>query len=158
MNDHSYASQTKTLDILNQFFHREGGGRKEERRKGGAEGRRDTDGHPWDTSRRTRTARKMGDRELLQWVSDKLHDVLGFSESSTAQFVVALARRASKSGKGASALLAGLADLDVPANATSRAFAGELMARYVGCQLRGGVRVVGPAAAASFRLIPAICV
>lgn len=71
----------------------------------------------------------MGDRELLQWVSDKLHDVLGFSESSTAQFVVALARRASKSGKGAPALLAGLSDLDVPANATSRAFAGELMAR-----------------------------
>ncbi|CAM9385113.1 unnamed protein product [Ectocarpus sp. 12 AP-2014] len=71
----------------------------------------------------------MGDRELLQWVSDKLHDVVGFSESSTAQFVVALARRASKSGKGAAALLAGLSDLDVPANATSRAFAAELMAR-----------------------------
>lgn len=75
----------------------------------------------------------MGDRELLQWVSDKLHDVLGFSESSTAQFVVALARRASKSGKGPPALLAGLADLDVPASATSRAFAGELMARWVLC-------------------------
>lgn len=81
----------------------------------------------------------MGDRELLQWVSDKLHDVLGFSESSTAQFVVALARRASKSGKGPSALLAGLADLDVPSNATSRAFAGELMARYAGYQLYSGV-------------------
>ncbi|CAM9427278.1 unnamed protein product, partial [Ectocarpus fasciculatus] len=71
----------------------------------------------------------MGDRELLQWVSDKLHDVVGFSESSTAQFIVALARRASKSGKGSAALLAGLSDLDVPANATSRAFAAELMAR-----------------------------
>lgn len=71
----------------------------------------------------------MGDRELLQWVSDKLHDVLGFSESSTAQFVVALARRAGKSGKGAPALMAGLSDLEVPTNATSRAFAGELMAR-----------------------------
>lgn len=78
------------------------------------------------------SSKRMGDRELLQWVSDKLHDVLGFSESSTAQFVVALARRASKSGKGAPALLAGLSDLDVPTNATSRAFAGELMARC-GC-------------------------
>ena len=82
----------------------------------------------------------MGDRELLQWVSDKLHDVVGFSESSTAQFVVALARRASKSGKGAPALLAGLADLDVPANATSRAFAGELMARCVVCSERERAR------------------
>ncbi|CAN0123911.1 unnamed protein product, partial [Hapterophycus canaliculatus] len=71
----------------------------------------------------------MSDRELLQWVSDRLHDVLGFSESSTAQFVVALARRASKSGKGAAALMAGLADVDVPANATARAFAAELMSR-----------------------------
>lgn len=73
----------------------------------------------------------MGDRELLLWVSDRLHDVLGFSESSTAQFVVALARRASKSGKGPGALLGGLADVEVPTNATSRAFAAELMARCV---------------------------
>lgn len=73
----------------------------------------------------------MGDRELLLWVSDKLHDVLGFSDSSTAQFVVALARRASKGGKGPGALLAGLADVEVPTNATSRAFAAELMARCV---------------------------
>lgn len=73
----------------------------------------------------------MGDRELSRWVADRLHDVLGFSETATAQFVVALATRAAKSGKGPSALLAGLADVEVPVNATSRAFAAELMARCV---------------------------
>lgn len=72
----------------------------------------------------------MGDRELTRWVSDRLHDVLGFTETSTAQFVLALARKMSKSGKGPVALLESLADVDVPTdNATSRAFANELMAR-----------------------------
>ena len=80
----------------------------------------------------------MGDRELLRWVFDRLHEVIGFSESSTAQFVIALTRKASNSGKGAPALLAGPADLDVPANATSRVFAGELMARCVSRGRRGG--------------------
>lgn len=71
----------------------------------------------------------MGDRELSRWVEDKLHDVLGLSDGATAQFIIAAARRTAKAGKGAGALLGGLADFDVPANATSRAFATELMAR-----------------------------
>lgn len=71
----------------------------------------------------------MGDRELQRWVSDKLHDVLGFSETSTAQYVVALARNVVKSGKGTSALLAQLEGVDVPTTAVSRAFATELMSR-----------------------------
>lgn len=71
----------------------------------------------------------MGDRELTQWVSDQLHDVLGYSESSTAQFVIALARKAASTGKGAPALLSGLASVDVATDDTSRAFAVQLMAR-----------------------------
>lgn len=72
----------------------------------------------------------MGDRELHRWVSDKLHDVLGFSESSTAQYVVALARNSVKAGKGVSALLAQLENVDVPTTAVSRVFATELMSRW----------------------------
>lgn len=83
----------------------------------------------------------MGDRELTRWVSDKLHDVLGFSDSATAQFVVALARKTAKSRKGPAALLEGLAVADVPTdNATSRTFAKELMSR---CVLKYPQRVSG---------------
>lgn len=72
----------------------------------------------------------MSDRDLTRWASDRLHDVLGFSESSTAQFIVALARKMAKTGQGAASLLEKLGDVDVPTdNATSRAFAKELMAR-----------------------------
>ncbi|CAM9102053.1 unnamed protein product, partial [Choristocarpus tenellus] len=74
----------------------------------------------------------MGDGELILWVSDRLHDVLGFSDSSTAQFVIALARKAASSGRGGVTLLEGLADLDVPSNATTKAFTTELLVRLGG--------------------------
>ena len=71
----------------------------------------------------------MGERELTRWVADELHGVLGFSDTSTAQFIVALARKTARSGRGAPELLEGLADVDVPTNAASRAFVGKLMVR-----------------------------
>lgn len=36
---------------------------------------------------------KMGERDLEIWVGDNLHDLLGFSDRATAQFVVDLAKR-----------------------------------------------------------------
>jgi hypothetical protein len=77
------------------------------------------------------------DKEVTRWVGDRLHDILGFSESNTAQFIVALAKRAS----GVDALVEQLADNDVPVNDSTRAFAGELLSKLG----RGSTR---PAAAA----------
>ena len=54
---------------------------------------------------------------------------MSFSETSTAQFIVALAKKTARSGRGAAELLSGLADVNVPTNAVSRAFVGELMTR-----------------------------
>lgn len=71
----------------------------------------------------------MGDRELSRWVSDSLHDVLGFSENSTVQYVIAMARRAAKSGQGAAGLLIQLQEMDVPSTPASKAFATQLISR-----------------------------
>jgi hypothetical protein len=79
----------------------------------------------------------VSDKEVTRWVGDRLHDILGFSESNTAQFIVALAKRAS----GVDALVEQLADNDVPVNDNTRAFAGELLSKLG----RGSAR---PAAAA----------
>ncbi|CAM9175049.1 unnamed protein product [Chrysoparadoxa australica] len=67
----------------------------------------------------------MGDKEITRWVGDRLHDVLGFSESTTAQFITALAKRAGSAGD----LVEQLKDADFPDNAKTRAFAGELIAK-----------------------------
>ena len=63
----------------------------------------------------------MGD--LNRWVSDELHGLLGISESTLVDYVVALAKRS----KDEAALLAALRDNDIPIDDRSRAFAVKLM-------------------------------
>jgi hypothetical protein len=96
------------------------------------------------------------DKEVTRWVGDRLHDILGFSESNTAQFIVALAKRAS----GVDALVEQLADNDVPVNDSTRAFAGELLsklgrgsARPAAAAPRGRTQADALAASASYSLM-----
>lgn len=63
----------------------------------------------------------MGD--LSRWVSDELHGLLGISESTLVDYVVALAKRS----KDEAALLAALRDNDIPIDDKSRAFAVKLI-------------------------------
>ncbi len=58
----------------------------------------------------------MADREILSWVSAQLHDVVGFSDKTVAQYIVAAAKRASDPRR----LLTDLADTEqLPANPKS---------------------------------------
>ena len=66
-----------------------------------------------------------GKKDLQRWVSDQLHRVLGYSESSLSQFVVALATSSTSQGD----LVRKLGENDVPLTDASRAFAGELYSR-----------------------------
>ena len=63
----------------------------------------------------------MGD--LNRWVSDELHSLLGISESTLVDYVIALARRSRDEGS----LLAALRDNDIPIDDKSRAFAVKLI-------------------------------
>ncbi|KAG5180936.1 P-loop containing nucleoside triphosphate hydrolase protein [Tribonema minus] len=74
----------------------------------------------------------MSDREVNRWVSDKLHDILGYSDNTTAQFITALAKRATS----ADALVEQLADNDVPVNDSTRSFARELLMKVGGAAAR----------------------
>ena len=63
----------------------------------------------------------MGD--LHRWVSDELHGLLGISERTLVDYVVALARKS----KDEASLLSALRDNDIPIDDKSRAFAVNLM-------------------------------
>ena len=66
--------------------------------------------------------------ELSRWVSDELHTLLGFSDGTTVQYLVALARKA----KGTQGLIDAMKTVDVPIDARARAFAAELYRRVPG--------------------------
>ena len=74
------------------------------------------------------------DKALKRWVSDSLHSVLGYSESSLAQYVVALASRS----KTTDQLLSQLAAQDIPMTAATKDFASELWKRAGGGGGGGG--------------------
>ena len=76
----------------------------------------------------------MSDSALRSWVKGQLFEVLGFAESSTTAFVIALAKKA----KSPAALLGSLGDLDVPVNDRSRRFASELLSRVRASSSGGG--------------------
>lgn len=59
------------------------------------------------------------------WVSDQLHDILGYSHKTLAEYIVALA----KTAKSPDALLSKLASSDVPVNARTQKFARDLLAK-----------------------------
>jgi pre-mRNA-splicing factor ATP-dependent RNA helicase DHX16 len=65
------------------------------------------------------------DKELRHWIEDQLHGLLGFSDRTIADFILAKAKVA----KSAGALLASLAAVDVPANDGTRAFSADLLSR-----------------------------
>ena len=67
----------------------------------------------------------MDERALKSWVSDKLHDILGFAEGALASYVIALGKKASDAGSLASQL----ASQGLPDDGTTRSFAAELMSR-----------------------------
>lgn len=59
---------------------------------------------------------------MEDWVSDKLHELLGMSEDMTVSFVVELGRR----GKSAEQVLQGLVEFEFPDTSATKAFAEEL--------------------------------
>ncbi|CAD7699242.1 unnamed protein product [Ostreobium quekettii] len=65
------------------------------------------------------------DAEVKAWVSDRLHDLLGYSESSVAGFIVAVAKKAA----GPDELAASLRQQGLPATPGTAQFAQELIAR-----------------------------
>jgi pre-mRNA-splicing factor ATP-dependent RNA helicase DHX16 len=62
---------------------------------------------------------------LTRWVQDRLHDILGFSDTTTAQYIIAAAKKAPSSA----ALVSSLQDVDVPISASTTAFAAELFGK-----------------------------
>eukprot|EP00967_Tisochrysis_lutea_P068877 scaffold90387_cov21-Tisochrysis_lutea.AAC.1 len=73
------------------------------------------------------------DKELRRWVSSRLHDLLGFSESTVAQFVLSVAKKHTS----AESLASVLKQQGLPGSAETSSFATELLSR------------LGPSAAAS---------
>ena len=67
----------------------------------------------------------MGEGDLKAWVSDQLHNILGYSHAHVADFVVSLA----KHERSAQTLLAKLSEADIPETPASRRFAVELLGR-----------------------------
>jgi pre-mRNA-splicing factor ATP-dependent RNA helicase DHX16 len=64
-------------------------------------------------------------RELVGWIDGQLHEILGYSEGSVAQFLAALAVKASS----ARSLHAQILQADLPDNATTRTFSKNLFDR-----------------------------
>lgn len=67
----------------------------------------------------------MADKELRGWVSDQLHTLVGFSDKTVADFILASAKKA----KDANSLLASLTDFGVPNSSSGAAFAQQLLQR-----------------------------
>ena len=68
----------------------------------------------------------MGDREVTGWVSGSLHELLGYSDSTVAQFLVAAAK---KCGSVEALRQMVVEEYDFPAGAASSAFAAEFHRR-----------------------------
>ncbi|GBF92309.1 pre-mRNA-splicing factor ATP-dependent RNA helicase [Raphidocelis subcapitata] len=75
------------------------------------------------------------DRELRAWVSDRLHDVAGFSDRTTADFILATARKAKA---GPAALARALSAAGLPDTPPVAAFAAELLSRLPSSSGAGG--------------------
>ncbi len=73
------------------------------------------------------------DRELRTWVADQLHGLVGFSDKTIADFILAKA----KTAKDPVGLVSSLAAVEVPSNPSTKAFAAELLSRLP--QSRGGL-------------------
>ena len=65
------------------------------------------------------------DSSLNGWVSDKLLDILGYSESSIVDFVIAIAKKS----KDTSSLLSSLENCGVPISEKTRSFAVDILNR-----------------------------
>jgi pre-mRNA-splicing factor ATP-dependent RNA helicase DHX16 len=85
------------------------------------------------------------DRELRAWVGDRLHDVAGFSDRTTADFIVATAKKAKA---GPAALARSLAAAGLPDTPAVAAFCGELLSRLPSSSGGGGSRHAAVAAQA----------
>jgi len=66
------------------------------------------------------------DRELRVWVSDRLHDLVGFSDRTTADFILAQAKKVKGSTQ---ALAKHLSAVGLPDNAAVASFCGDLLTR-----------------------------
>ncbi|KAI5070716.1 hypothetical protein GOP47_0015059 [Adiantum capillus-veneris] len=66
------------------------------------------------------------DKELRHWISDNLHDLLGFSDTNLEHYLSGLAKRASSAQELASALV----KLDIPSSSKTLRFAEELFGRF----------------------------
>ena len=55
--------------------------------------------------------------DLVRWVGDELHALLGYSDGTTVQYLVALAKKA----KSPAALLDAMKSVDVPVDGRARA-------------------------------------
>ncbi|KIZ00349.1 Pre-mRNA-splicing factor ATP-dependent RNA helicase-like protein cdc28 [Monoraphidium neglectum] len=75
------------------------------------------------------------DRELRSWVSDRLHELVGFSDRTTADFILAQAKKVKGS---APALGRHLSAAGLPDNAAVAAFCGELLSRLPSSSGAGG--------------------
>lgn len=62
---------------------------------------------------------------LQTWVRDQLIDILGFSEQTIVDFVIAIAKKA----KDTSSLVDSLQKCDLPVNDKTKSFASELLSR-----------------------------
>eukprot|EP00775_Hariotina_reticulata_P008556 gene8556-8738_t len=65
------------------------------------------------------------DKELRAWVSDQLHSLIGFSDKTVADFILASAKKA----KDAHTLVKNLASFGVPSGPSGAAFAEDLLSR-----------------------------
>ena len=71
--------------------------------------------------------------KVKTWVSDNLHDVLGYSDAGIADFAVALAGKASSASDLARQLVA----IDFPDGAKTAQFAAQLLAKAAGTATYG---------------------
>ena len=65
--------------------------------------------------------------DLSRWVNDELHGLLGYAESSVAQFLVAQASKA----KSASQLHAAMVSMDIQPSAQSQVRVGHVSSRAI---------------------------
>jgi pre-mRNA-splicing factor ATP-dependent RNA helicase DHX16 len=94
----------------------------------------------------------MADKELRGWVSDQLHTLVGFSDKTVADFILASAKKA----KDANSLLSSLADFGVPNSSSGAAFAQQLLQRLPSRGGAGGAKQTSAAkqqAAAAKQLV-----
>jgi len=64
--------------------------------------------------------------DLHNWVNDRLHDIIGFTDSSTVNYIVALG----KQSKSTDQFVHSLIQFDLPDNDDTRAFAKTLLDKF----------------------------